>query len=132
MGPINMKTLKVTDIQIRETGIALSIVLLLAGLYTTHDYWIFFASGILIITVLVPSLLRPVTIVWFVFSKALGWVTSRIILFVIFWILVTPVGLIRKSLGKDSLRLREFKKDGNSVFVDRNHEYAASDLKYPF
>ena len=132
MGLIDIKALKVTDIQIRETGILFGVIAVFLGLYTTNQFWFFIAIGILLVTLMIPILLKPLALLWFGFSKALGWVTSRIVLFVIFWGLVAPMGLIRKALGKDSMRLRQFKKGGKSAFTERNHEFTASDLNYPF
>jgi len=132
MGLINKKALNVSDIQIRETGILFGAISVFLGMYTTDIFWFFIAIGILLITLLIPILLKPLAFLWFGFSKALGWVTSRIVLFVIFWGLVTPMGLIRKAMGIDSMRLRQFKKGGKSAFTERNHEFMASDLKYPF
>lgn len=132
MGLIDTKALKVSDIQIRETGILFGAISVFLGLYTTDQFWFFIAIGILLVTLLIPILLKPLAILWFGFSKALGWMTSRIVLFAIFWGLVAPMGLIRKALGKDSMRLHQFKKGGNSAYTERNHEFMASDLKYPF
>lgn len=127
-----MRSIKISDIQIRETGIVFGLVTILIGLYSADKFWFFAAIGILLVTLLIPSLLKPLAWVWFGFSKMLGWVTSRIVLLVLFWGLVTPIGLIRKVFGKDPLRLRQFKKGDNSAFVERNHEFSAADLKYPF
>ena len=132
MGLIDIKALKVTDIQIRETGILFGVISVFLGLYTTNQFWFILAVGVLLVTLLIPILLKPFAFFWFGFSKALGWVTSRIVLFVIFWGLVTPMGLIRKMMVKDSMRLRQFKKGGKSAFTERNHAFTASDLKYPF
>lgn len=126
------KALKVSDTQIRETGIMFGAVSVFLGLYTTSQFWFFVAIGVLLVTLLVPIFIKPLVFIWFAFSKALGWMTSRIMLFLIFWGLVTPVGLIRKAMGKDSMRLRQFKKNAQSAFTERNHEFTASDLKYPF
>lgn len=128
----DMKFLKVNDLQIKETEVLFGIIAILIGLYSNNKIYFFIAIGILLVTLLIPSLLKPLAMFWFGISKALGWLTSRIVLFVIFWILVTPMGLIRRALGKDSLRIRQFKKGSNSVFTERNHQFSASDLKYPF
>jgi uncharacterized membrane protein len=132
MGLIDIKALKVSGIQIRETGILFGVISVFLGLYTDDKYWFFVAIGILLVTLLIPILLKPLAVFWFGFSKALGWVTSRIVLFVIFFLLVVPMGLIRKAMGKDTMRIRQFKIGGKSAFTERNHEFTASDLKYPF
>ena len=132
MEHIEKNVLKVSDIQIRETGILFGAVCVILGLYTSDQYWFFIAIGVLLVTLLIPIFLKPLAFLWFGFSKALGWVTSRIVLFLIFWGLVTPVGLIRKVMGRDSMRLRQFKRGSSSAFTERKHEFTASDLKYPF
>lgn len=132
MGLIDIKALKVSGNQIRETGILFGVISVFLGLYTTDSYWFFIAIGFLFVTLLIPKLLKPLAFLWFGFSKVLGWLTSRIVLFVIFWGLVTPMGLIRKAMGKDTMHLRQFKKGDKSAFTERNHEFVASDLKYPF
>jgi hypothetical protein len=127
-----MRGIKINDLQIRETGILFGIISILMGLYSADKYWFVAAIGILMVTLLIPSLLKPLAWGWFGLSRLLGWFTSRIVLLVIFWGLVTPIGLIRRAFGKDPLRLHLFKKGDNSAFVVRNHEFSASDLKYPF
>jgi len=127
-----MRGIKISDIQIRETGILFGLVLILIGLYSADKFWFFAASGVLLVTLLIPSLLKPLAWAWFGFSKMLGWVTSRVLLLVIFLGLVTPIGLIRRVFGKDPLRLRQFKNGDKSAIVERNHEFSSSDLKYPF
>lgn len=129
---IDIKALKVSDIQIRETGILFGVISVFLGMYTTDKFWFFIAIGLLLVTLLIPILFKPLAFLWFGFSKALGWVTSRIVLLVIFWGLVTPMGLIRKAMGKDSMRLHQFKIGGKTAFTERIHEFTASDLKYPF
>ncbi len=132
MGLIDTKSLKVCDNQIRETGILFGAVSVFLGLYTTDQFWFFIAIVILLVTLLIINFLKPLAFLWFGFSKVLGWVTSRIVLFVIFWGLVTPMGLIRKAMSKDSMRLRQFKKGGKSAYTERKHEFTTSDLKYQF
>lgn len=132
MGLFDMKTLKISKNQIIETGILFGIISIILGLYTTDKFWLFIAIGVLFVTLLIPSLLKPLAFLWFGLSKGLGWVTSGFVLLVIFWLLVTPIGLIRRVLGKDTLRLRQFKKNVNSAFVERNHEFSLTDLKFPF
>jgi len=47
-------------------------------------------------------------------------------------LLVVPVALIRKMMGKDTLRLRQFKKDNHSVFHERNYTFTVKDLTNTF
>jgi len=75
---------------------------------------------------------RPVAVVWLGLSNAMGWVVSRALLSVIFLVVVTPVGLVRRWLGKDALRLREYREGRDSVMQTRNHTYTAEDIRKPY
>ena len=70
--------------------------------------------------------------VWFGFSRALGAVTSKVLLAIVFYAVVTPIGLVRRLLGHDSLRLRAFKSGDTSVMHARGHVYVADDLDKPY
>jgi hypothetical protein len=43
---------------------------------------------------------------WMVFVRALAWINARIILTVVFYLILTPVGLVRRLLGYDPLNRR--------------------------
>lgn len=53
--------------------------------------------------ILVPSGLRRPYLVWMGLALALGFVTTRIILGVVFYLVITPIGLVRRALGHDSM-----------------------------
>lgn len=69
---------------------------------------------------------------WLKLSQRLGDLVSTVILTVLFFGLVTPVGLARRVLGKDVLRLKKWKRGAESVFLERNHLYESSDLDHPY
>jgi hypothetical protein len=81
---------------------------------------------------IVPQVFGPVAIVWFGLAHLLGAVTSRVLMLVVFALIVTPIGLVRRVLGKDSLRLRAFRAGPESVMVVRNHTFTAGDLEKPY
>ena len=57
-------------------------------------------------------------------GEILGWINTRIILGAIFFGVVTPMGLIRRMLGKDSMGRRR-KSDAESYRVPRNARSAS-------
>jgi len=123
---------QISEKQSVETGIVFSLIAIIIGYYAHENAFYLVAVSFLLVSLLIPVLLKPLAFVWFGLSKALGWVTSRILLFIIFYSVVTPMGLIRKLLGKDSLQLHQFGKGKSSAYTDRQHEFSASDLDYPF
>jgi len=67
--------------------------------------WALIVAGLLVAPGVVwPTLLRPVYRVWMAVGHALGWVNTRIILAVIFYVLFTPAAIIMRLLGKDPMR----------------------------
>jgi len=51
----------------------------------------------------VPQILKPVNEIWLKIGNVLGWINSRIILGIMFFALIFPIGLILKIFGKDSM-----------------------------
>lgn len=68
----------------------------------------FYAAGgfFLLSGWLVPILLKPVFILFSYLGLVLGWVMTRIILSVLFYVIVTPIGCISRLFGKKHLILR--------------------------
>lgn len=54
-----------------------------------------------------PLWLKPVYILWMRLAFILGWVNTRIILVILFYLVFTPVGLIMRLFKADLLELRE-------------------------
>jgi hypothetical protein len=80
--------------------------------------WPWIAAGILSVpALLMPSLLRPVYATWMKIGHAIGWVNTRIILGVLFYVLVLPMGLIMRLFGKDPMA-REMNKSISSYRIE--------------
>jgi len=109
----------------RSFGIVFFIVFLFIALYPitySEDIriWSLIISFIFIILGLLNSkILTPLNKLWFQFGVILGKIISPIIMGIIFFLVVTPIGLIMKVLGKDLLRLKYNKKD-NTYWIEKN------------
>lgn len=128
----NKINLTVTKKQCAETGMVMVVLSISAGLISDNTFFYFLSLGSAIVSLLVPKVIYPIALLWFGLAKIIGAFTSRILLTAIFFLIVTPVGLFRKGLGKDSLNLKKFKKGSGSVFHDRHHRYASSDMVHLF
>jgi hypothetical protein len=118
--------------QAKDTGMAVVLILLLVWAYTRRDAFVLAAIGAHVVTLAVPRVFAPAAIVWFGFSHLLGSVMSRLILGIIFYVVVTPVGLFRRVAGIDALQLNVFRKGSGSVMQTRNHTYSGRDLEQPY
>ncbi len=97
----------------RSFGLAVGFVcVLIAGVSAWHDRAVVAAVlSLLAVTLIVPALLRPSLLrvpcaVWWRLAHLLGWVNSRVLLSIVFFGLLTPIGLIRRLGGWDPLRCR--------------------------
>ena len=123
----------ITKEQSKDTGMAMVLLLLLFGVFFfKRDTLVNAAIVVLLINMIYPAVYRPVAIVWLGLSHLLGMVVSKIVLALVFFVVVTPVGLARKILGKDSLRLKGFKAGEESVMSVRNHTFVGRDIEKPY
>ena len=121
-----------TKEQCKDAGLALVLISLILATTVSPARFLPVAIALLILAMSVPVLFRPFATVWFAFSHALGTVVSRVLLTGVFFLLVTPVGLVRRALGKDALGLRRWKQETGSVFQDRDHWFTGQDLDHPY
>jgi hypothetical protein len=127
-----MRDVTITRDQSRDTGMAMVLLLLLALLKWGRNELLIAALIVHVVNMIVPQVFRPVAIAWFGLAHLLGAVASRVLMFVVFALVVTPIGLLRRALRKDSLRLRAFRSGDESVMVVRNHTFTAGDLEKPY
>ncbi|MBZ5707056.1 MAG: hypothetical protein LAN63_17050 [Acidobacteriia bacterium] len=123
---------KITKDQSRDTGMAVVLLLLLLFISRKREGWLFGAIGLHVLNMIVPQIYRPIAVVWLGLSDLLGTVVPRILLAIVFFVVVTPIGILRRLTGKDSLKLRAFKASPDSVMVERNHTFIGGDLERPY
>jgi hypothetical protein len=126
------RLMSATKDQARDTGMAMVLICLLLAYWGGRPGFLPLAIVLLILTMAWPPAFRPLAVLWFGLSHLLGNVVSKIILSILFWGLVTPMGLVRRWLGKDSLQLRQWKKGPSSVFVTREGVIKPEDLDNPY
>lgn len=121
-----------TPVQQRDTVFAILLILLIVFFFTGERVALYVLAGVLVLGMTVPRLFSGPARLWFGFSHLLGAVMSKILMGVLFFLLVTPIGLIRRCFGKDALVRKKWKKGDASVFVVREHTYGPEDLRHPY
>lgn len=76
---------------------------LLGNLQNPHWPW-WAAAVIAMLALAVPASLVWLYKPWMKFADVAQWVNSRIILFILFYLIILPIGLIRRLLRKDSMQ----------------------------
>ena len=108
----------------RSFGIVFFVVFLLIALHPLINeaeirIWSVIISLIFLILGLLNSkILAPLNKLWFKFGIFLGKMISPLIMGIIFFLVVTPIGLIMRLLGKDVLNLKY--NDNQSYWIERN------------
>ena len=127
-----MLNLEINNERARDTGMAMVLILLLLEVFLGSGIYYKLAIPVLIINMVIPRAFYPFAYLWFGFAQVMGTIMSKILLFLVFLVMVIPVGFIRKILGRDNLKLKNWKKGSDSVFTDRNHLYNATDIEKPY
>jgi hypothetical protein len=126
------RLLSATPEQAKDTGMAMVLICLLLGYFGKFPKFLGVSIALLLLTMTWPKVFRPLAGLWFGLSHLMGQVVSKIVLTVIFFVVVTPVGLIRRLMGADSLQLKKWKKGTDSVFVERQGAIQDKDLLNPY
>lgn len=118
--------------QAKDTGMAMTLLCLLFGWFGNIRPFFVIAIIVLLITMLMPQVMIPIAKLWFGLSHLLGIIMSTVLLSVLFFIIVTPIGVVRRLTGHDSLQLKKWKKGRESAFKVREHTFTSSDIKHPY
>jgi NhaP-type Na+/H+ and K+/H+ antiporter len=118
--------------QAKDAGMAVVLILLLLGIFLKQKTFYPYAAAALVVNMILPGIYKPFAVIWYGLATFLGTIMSKVLLTVVYILLVVPVGLIRRLSGKDSLQLKKFKKDGSSVFRERDHLFQSTDIENPY
>ena len=124
--------LKSTPEQARDTGMAMVLICLLLGYWGKFPKFLPVSLVLLILTMAWPKAFKPLAGLWFGLSHLLSSVVSRVILTVLFFLVVTPIGVIRRLTGADALQLKKWKQGRDSVFVVREGAIQGKDMANPY
>ena len=119
----------------KSFGIVFFVVFLIISLWPmSHGeslrIWSLIISLIfLFLGILNSKILTPLNIIWLKFGELLGIVIAPIVMCILFFLVITPTGLIMKILGKDLLR-NKFKKNDKSYWIKK--EKIKSSMKQQF
>jgi len=103
----------------RSFGLIVGGVLALIGaigFFRDSHHWIWWSSGaalLLAAALLAPGRLGPLNRLWTRFGLLLAAVVSPIVLAMLFYLCVTPVGILMRLVGKDPMQLRFFPEAGS-------------------
>lgn len=117
--------LEISKVVLRKFGLLVGGVFLLIGVWIYYSSQsligiIFLSIGVLLFVfgILLPDLLLRVYKVWMGLAFALGWIVSRVLLIILFYLVITPIGFLARVFRKEFLDLK-FRDGKNSYWVSR-------------
>ena len=109
----------------RSFGLLFFVVFLIVSLWPlTHEgsirIWSVIVSAVFLILGLINSrLLTPLNVLWFKLGMILGAIISPIVMGIVFFLVVTPTGLILRIMGKDLLN-KKYDKEKETYWIKRD------------
>ena len=116
---------EITIKQLRSFGLTVGGIFALIGLWpvVVHNENARWWSLVVAVVLILPALVYPKSLFWIhkgwmAVGHLLGWINTRIILGFVFYIVVSPIGFVRRLLGKDPMG-RQLRPDLDSYRVVR-------------
>ena len=122
-----IKSLDTSSKEIRKFGLVIAIALGVIGSFVYVNFGNFDVVGwmwgvgllFIILGFIFPSVLRPIYKIWMLLAFFIGGIVSRVILTVLFYVVLTPTGLVLRLFGKDILN-EKFDKRRESYWVKKD------------
>tara|TARA_B110000003_G_C16591726_1_gene512123 strand:- start:583 stop:996 length:414 start_codon:yes stop_codon:yes gene_type:complete len=114
-----IKHIKTGKTELRSFGVTIGIILLLVAGFLFYkekesfQIFLYIAGTFISLGLIIPIILKPIYIVWMVFAVVLGWFMTRVILSLLFYVIITPIGLIMRAFGKDFLDIKKLAVKGS-------------------
>jgi small-conductance mechanosensitive channel len=133
-----IKNIKETKKDLRKFGLSVGIVLLViaALLFFKHkDSYIYFGIiGLSLITagLIFPVILKPLNKVWMCLAILMGWVMTRVILILLFFLALTPLAILARIFRKRFLDLKIDKSKASYWEIREKKEIKPIDYERQF
>ncbi len=132
-----IRNIKSDKKELKKFGITIGVALLIISAFLffyekpSAPYFIGVGLVFQIVAQIFPTLFLPLQKIWMAFSVVMGFIMTRVILSVLFYLVITPISFISKIFGKDFLNLK-IEKDKKSYWNLRDEEYEQSSTEKQF
>jgi hypothetical protein len=119
-----MKAIETAPKKIRQFGVTFLVVFACLGgllLYRENSLaYVSFGLGLLflLLGMWAPGALKGFYLLWMGFALVLGYFMSRLILSILFYLVLTPIGVVTRLIGKDFLDQR-WNKEADSYWIKK-------------
>ena len=133
-----IKNIKSKKNDIRNFGLIIGAVLIAIVMLLfwkeKQSYDILMIVGIVlcVTSLILPVILKPFYFAWMTFSIILGWIMTRVILSLVFYGIITPIGLFSRLVGKEFLNLKLNKTENTYWNHRRKHSLKKANYEKQF
>tara|TARA_Y100001935_G_C17040528_1_gene377031 strand:+ start:131 stop:541 length:411 start_codon:yes stop_codon:yes gene_type:complete len=122
-----LNSIKSSRKDLKNFGVTIGFILLMIGVFLfvgeKDSFIYFFSIGLIFIGLglINPVVLKTLYKIWMTFAIIIGWVMTRVILSVLFYLIISTIGIFARLVGKDFLNLKS--KNNESYWNIRNKDY---------
>ena len=122
-----LKNIKESVKDLKKFGLTIgSVLVFISGYlywkhYNSFIYFLVFGILIMFFGVVIPIVLKPLNKIWMIIAVLLGYVMTRLILGILFYLVLTPIGIIGRISGSKKFSGLDLKIDKNqkSYWIER-------------
>lgn len=120
------QSLPTDTVALRKFGLVVGGVFLAiaAFLYWREVSWAlipaYIGAPLFVLGAIFPPILKPIYLGWMAFAIVLGSIVTRILLTVFFFVVITPVALFFKLVGRDALN-RKLDRSAETYWIEKEY-----------
>jgi hypothetical protein len=121
-----IRNIRSTRSELRKFGLAVGLVISgIGGIlfftkgFQTSAYFLAVGVTLILLGLSLPAILLPVQKIWMTLAVVLGWIMTRVILSLLFFLIVTPIGLLTRVFGGSFLEVK-WRETRNSYWNHRS------------
>ena len=120
---------RLLEIDVYKANLVISTGLLVLYIFVfPNRYLLYTGTAVGLLTVLWPGLAQWISWGWYKLAEGLGYVNSRILLTLVFFVFLLPIALLYRLFNRNIFALRSGRTD-KSLYKERNHRYSAKDME---
>lgn len=127
-----------TEKWVRDTGLMCTLLCLILGAYG-NVFFLWLCAVCLLVLMFYPSAFKPIAFLWQKVADVLGMIMNKVLFGAIFFVVVTPIGYLRRRLIEDQryefgecFDTRSRGNKNSTAFVTRDQIIGAMDMERPY
>lgn len=91
-----------------------------------HKAFLYVSLSVGLVSIFIKPVGNFIARLWFILGEVLGFIVSKIVLTLLFYLFVTPIAIVHNIFNKDVLKTKHC---GETLWSKRSHTYTSKDLE---